>query len=452
MSHLLRLSSTRYGNIRLQLVCVTILTLAAASAGAQPITVQLPPPPPGVSTPAAAETQPAAAPAAAVNPAFAPAKPVKPSLTVPDVRKLARDTEANLRDVVLRGALDPAITGRNNAPVQAVALEVGKEGETVGKATLSWRLDDYNSAVDVILKGPIVQSSGIPITDRGLASGASVNLGYNLTLFASSVSAATIADMRTAVDASGESLSPLERLIATGIKVRDEDLRAYTEPTLKNLSKPNMRAAFESGDADAIAFQLFKDNEAKLNRTVSLRGSYGVGSTTFKFAELADPITEKNETKSDNAASVSVAYVQLLKNGDAEAPLMLISGGYTHSDRWRPGRTRQICTPLNVASATECRSLVVGAPTKLTEKSLEIDIRSWAYAQALGINPHFSYDRTTKKWTSEVNLSYLVLKEKVNGLPQLDTKALTVGVRVGKRPDEDGGVYAAVFFGTVLSK
>jgi hypothetical protein len=96
--------------------------------------------------------------------------------------------------------------------------------------------------------------------------------------------------------------------------------------------------------------------------------------------------------------------------------------------------------------------LVLGAPARQTERSIEIDIRSWAYSQRLGINPHFSQDRATRKWTSEIALSYLVLKEAANGLPQLDPEALTVGFRVGSRPVQDGGVYAAVFFGTVLSR
>jgi hypothetical protein len=435
--------------LRIAFVSVAILAVGVGTVSGQSVNVRLPAP---------SSTSPAPAVAAAAG------ATVDQAVSVAEIRALARDTREALQDFVLRGALDPAITGRNNAPVQAISLEVGKDGETVGKAKLSWRLDDYDSAVDIILKGPINQSSGVPITDRGLASGASVTLGYNLTLWGSSVAAATdsVVQSRIAAAAAGQSLNSLEAVIATGLAVqsatapvagtREANRQWYGDATLQSLAEDRTWTAFTDRDPRRIAFALQENGTARLTRTLSLRGSYGVGSTTFKFAEIADPIVEKSDTKSDNAAAISVAYVQLLRDGAAEAPLMLISGGYTQSDRWRAGRTRQICTPLNIGSATECRSLVVGAPTKLTEKSVEIDIRSWAYAQKLGINPHFSYDRLTKKWTSEVALSFLVLKDPVNGVPQLDAKALTVGLRVGSRPEEDGGVYAAVFFGTVLSK
>lgn len=442
MTQPLCFSSTRKGILPLQLVVITVLTLAGASAGAQTVTVQLPAAP--------LETEAARLGAARVA--------ASEDVELASIQNTARTTQRALRDQVLRGAMDPAITGRNAAPVQAIALEVGKDGEAVGKATLSWRLDDYGSAVDIILKGPINQSSGVPLTDRGLASGASVNLGYNLTLWGSTVPAGTTARMAARTSGGDVSLTPLESVIATGIAIEREaarsGVRRYDPGTIhEGLNRSTARTAFNTLNAYAIARELRETGISTLNRTLTVRGSYGVGSTNFKFAEIGDAIVEKNETKGDNSAAVSVAYVQLLTDGAVNAPLMLISAGYTEGDRWKPGRTRNICTPLGATSATECRSLVDGAPTKQTEKSVEIDIRSWAYGQNLGINPHFSYDRLTKKWTSEVALSYLALKElpKPGEVPKLDSKALTVGLRVGKRPDEDGGVYAAVFFGTVLS-
>jgi hypothetical protein len=429
--------------IRLLLTSAIVSLTMGVSASAQTVTVRLPPTIP---------TAPAA-PTTATTPAVA-----APALDVAKIRSLAREADALLRDVVLRGALDPAITGRNAAPVQAVALEVGKDGETVGKAKLSWRLDDYGSAFDIILRGPINQSSGIPLTDRGLASGASATVGYNLTLWGSTLPADVDRLLQSRID--GARLSPMEAVVATGLAIEARHAEGdYEDPILQKLNMPASREAFSTRTARVIAAALRKEDIGRLTRTLSLRGSYGVGSATFKFAELAEPISEKSEAKRDRSTAVSVAYVQVLQpssqaalNGAVEAPLMLISGGYADSDRWKPGRTRQICTPLDVASATECRALVIGAPTKSTEKSVEIDIRSWSYAQKLGINPHFSYDRTSKKWTSEVALSYLVLNKPVDGLPQLDSKALTVGVRIGSRPTDDGGTYAAVFFGTVLSK
>jgi hypothetical protein len=418
-------------------LCVFFVLLTSLSAAAQNVTISLP----------VAGTGSGAAPSGA--PAAVP-QPV----SVAETRAIARGVREALRDVVLRGALDAAITGRNAAPVQGVSLEVGKEGETVGKAQLAWRLDDYDSAVDVILKGPINQSAGVPVTDRGLASGASVTLGYNLTLWGSSVPATVAGTVQSLVSNAppGSSLSPLEALIATGIAVEEAGAQAYADTTLQALARDSTRSAFASRDPRLIAFALRDDRKARLTRTLSIRGSYSVGSTTFKFAEIGDAIAERSDTKTDNAAAISAAYIQLLRDGAAEAPLMLISAGVTQGDRWKGGRSRQICTPLDLAEASECRTLVVGAPMEQSEKSVEVDIRTWAYAQKLGINPHFSYDRVTKQWTSEVGLSYLVLKEPVNGLPQLDSKALTVGIRVGSRPEEEGGVYASVFFGTVLSK
>ena len=416
-----------------------LLLAASLPARAQTIRVRLPPPPAAPSGPVPATAPPAE----------------EADVRLDEVRTLARDTRAALQDVVLRGALDPAITGRNTAPLQAVALEVGKDGETVGKAKLSWRLDNYDSAIDIVLRGPLNQSAGVPVTDGGLASGASATLGYNLTLWGSSVSDPAGSAARNQIaNTGGASLSPLEALIATGIAVESRADRSYADATLQSLSVPQVRSAFAARDPRAIAFELRQAGTARLNRTLSLRGSYGVGSTTFTFAELADPLVEMHKTETNTSRTVSVAYVQLLKEGDIEAPLLLFSAGYTRSDAWKGARTRQVCTPLGLAAASECRALTIGAPTKGSVDSFEVDVRAWAYAQQLGVNPHFSRNQSTGDWSSEVSLSYLVLKEaeQQNRLPQLDAKALTVGLRVGSRPDDEGGMYAAVFFGTVLSR
>jgi hypothetical protein len=420
-------------------LALAFLLLTIGPAAAQTVTVTLP-----------ASTAPAER-----NMAGAAARTQAVSLD--EVREVAQETRAVLREQVLRGALDPSITGRNSAPAQGASLEVGKDGEAVGKARLSWKLDDYNSAVEVILKGPINQSSGVPLTDRGLASGASVTLGYNLTLWGSGSSVAQSAiDSTRSLTTGPASLSPLESLIATGLALQAASApgNVYADSTLQALNRSATQKAFESRNPRAIAYALREAGTAKVNRTLALRGSYSKGSTTFKFAELADPLVETTDTKSDSSKALSVAYMQFLKDATNEAPLMLISGGFARTNAWKAARSRQICTPLGVGSATECRALIIGAPTNPTVDSYEIDIRSWAYAQKLGVNPHFSYDKETKKWTSEIALSYLVLKDDVTkeGLPQLDTKALTVGLRVGSRPEEDGGIYAAFFFGTVLSK
>jgi hypothetical protein len=359
-----------------------------------------------------------------------------------------------LRDAVWRGALDPAITGRNAAPVQAVALEVGKDGDAVGKAKLSWRLDEIQSAVDLILKGPITGTAGVPLTDRGLASGASATVGYSLALWTSEVAPATADTLgRFAIPSETPMLDPLEAVIAAGLAAAEgPENRNYLNPTLRLMVSPEVRAAFLSGDPRRIAHALQRRRIATQKRTLALRGSYGVGSTTFTFVELPDLRTEINQTEKETSFAVDVAYVQLLRDGDAEAPLLLASAGYTSSERWQQGRSAQICTPLETTAATECVSAIIGKPKARDEETFEIDLRSWVYSQKLGLNPHVSYDRTTKRWSSELNLSYLVLSEPANGLPQLDAKALTVGVRVGKRPDDDGGVYALVYFASVLSR
>lgn len=389
--------------------------------------------------------------------AVSPARDV--SVNLRDVRELARGTERVFRGVVLRGALDPAITGRSAAPTHAVALEVGKEGETVGKARLAFNLDGGN-AVDVVLQGPInKQSAGVPLTDRGLAGGASATFGYSLTLWGNSVPAATLAasgDLaRVAQSARALPepvvLSPLETMIATGLAMEsDGGTRGYADPALQVLS--NQQPAFAVRDTRRIASALWNAGTARLSSTVILRGSYGVGVNTFKYAGSLDPVTEVSTTETDHSKSVNLSYVRLLRNGEAQAPLMLVSVGYAWSDAWKGADPRQICAPRNGGPVLECQSLVLAAPTEKTAKGVEVDVRSWAYEQKLGINPHFSYDEATGKWSSEVGLSYLVLKEAVEGIPQLDAKAMTVGVRVGSRPADAGGVYASVYFGTVLSK
>ena len=425
------------------LICGSILWSAAAPARAQTIEVRL------------SDTNPAARDAGLTE-----------TVSEAEVRTLSRRVERSLRDVVLRGALDPRISARTSAPVNMATLEVGEDGAAVGKAKLSWRLDELGSSVDVILKGPIAKSSGVPLTDRGLADGASLTVGYALTLWGSSVSApASVSVAARTTPSSGRRLSPLEALVAAGLaseQVAAREARSATgerraprtDSTLRALERDPFQRAFRERNPQRIGFALRQSGMATLERTVSLSGSYSVGSHTFNYSELADPIVDKSATKQDTAFAVNVAYLQLLRQGDDEAPLMLLSAGYTSSDAYTPRKARQICTPLAVGAGHECRALIIGAPKQATTDSVELDVRSWAYAQKLGVNPHFSYDRTTRKWTSELDLSYLVLTEgrKPEELPQLRAKALTVGVRVGKRPSEDGGPFFAVFFGTVLGQ
>jgi hypothetical protein len=371
----------------------------------------------------------------------------------PEVRALARAVERSLREVVLRGAFDPGIRARTAAPVNQVALEVGADGTAVGKARLSWLLDSYNSSVDIILRGPITQSNGTPLTDRGLADGASATLTYNLTLWGSSVPApAGVSVLSRTSTLSGRQLTTLEALIAAGLALRSRTVDA-PDPTLRTLAQPTAQNAFESMDAKRIGFVLRQAGLARLQRTVAMSGSYGIGARSFTYAsEIADPLPITTETREDTSFSLNVAYLQLLHDSEAEAPLLLLSGGYTNDRTHNPRRSRQICTSLNIGSAIECRAVVIGAPTKQTQESIEFDVRSWAYRQKLGINPHLSYDLLTDALTSEVSLSYLVLRksDSADALPQLDTNALTIGVRVGFRPQEEGGPFAAVFFATVL--
>lgn len=438
-------------------IATVLFLCSTAVAGAQTIIVRLPTAP---GHEGGQGTAPAGAPKLATS-----AETARP-LQVSDIRALAAGTREQLRGLVRRAALDPAITGRTNAAVQSMAVEVGKDGESFAKAKLSWPLDSYNSAVDVIIRGPIAQSTGVPISDRGLASGASVTLGYELSLWGSGVdrSVGRAAQSRIAVasDSSGAPapdaarLNPLEALIANAMQLAartNASTFTYADPTLQALNEAYVRDAVATNNPKRIAEAFFATGTASFIRTLSLRGSFSKGSTTFTFAELADPIAETSLTRTDSSMAFNLAYTQLLRDGDDEAPMLLISGGYAKSNAWKASKARQICLPLGVGDATECRSMVIGAPKEETADSLEFDIRSWAYAQKLGINPHFSYDKNTKKWTSEIALSYLVLKEtKEKELPQLDSKSLTAGIRVGARPVEEGGVYASIFFGTVLSR
>jgi hypothetical protein len=222
-----------------------------------------------------------------------------------EVRAIAPGVREALRDVALRGAFDPAITGSTAAPMQGVSFEVGEDGATIGKAKLSWRIDDYSSAVDVVLRSPIKQSTGVPLTDRGLADGASITLGYNLALWGSAVPTAVSGSTIGRIQTTGNvSLTPLEALVATGLAVQAAPERTYADPRLQALSTSSAQDAFRERSPRAIAFALHHAGAARLNRTVLLRGSYGVGSRTFTFAQPADPLVEQQKRITERTNSV----------------------------------------------------------------------------------------------------------------------------------------------------
>src|SRR5690349_12343548 len=92
---------------------------------------------------------------------------------------------ADLRQRVAReGALDPRIGGLIAASKNQVGIEIGKDGTAVGRARFVFAPKGSDSSFDVVLKGPISSAGeGTPLSETGLANGASVRFGYNLNLF-----------------------------------------------------------------------------------------------------------------------------------------------------------------------------------------------------------------------------------------------------------------------------
>jgi hypothetical protein len=343
---------------------------------------------------------------------------------------------ADLRQRVAReGALDPRIGGLIAASKNQVGIEIGKDGTAVGRARFVFAPKGSDSSFDVVLKGPISSAGeGTPLSETGLANGASVRFGYNLNLFSTTVSSAAR---------------------AAGIDSIQELARYAIDPSA---APPAARAMVgRLNRNEAAERQPEVENALRVSHSVFLALSMELGRQSYAFLNQ-DLTPGTTESHTDHVINAGVGYSRI--DESSGNPLLFASFGYSDGERHTAQRSRQLCSPIAGGPSLECRAAIIGAPTPGKLHIVDVDVRSWAYAQRIGFNPRYVYERQRNPLTGqvmvtrtgEVALSYLLFKKDDQGheTSALNVGAFTGGVRVGYQKAETSGAFVAIFFGTVL--
>lgn len=343
---------------------------------------------------------------------------------------------ADLRERRAReGALDPRIGGLIAASKNQVGIEIGKDGTAVGRARFVFAPKGSDSSFDVVLKGPIsAAGEGTPLSETGLANGASVRFGYNLNFFSTTVSSATR---------------------AAGI----DDIHALARASLNESAAPPEGRALASrlNAPTAAERRRAVDNALRVTHSVFLALSMELGRQSYAFLNQ-DLTPGTTESHTDHLINAGVGYSRI--DEGSGNPLLFASLGYSDGERHTAQRSRQLCSPVAGGPSLECRNAIIGAPTPGKLHTVDVDVRSWAYAQRVGFNPRYVYERQRNPLTGqvlvtrtgEVAISYLIFKKDDAGheTTTLNVGAFTGGVRIGYQKAETSGAFVAIFFGTVL--
>ncbi|MEO8484230.1 MAG: hypothetical protein ABI634_18610 [Acidobacteriota bacterium] len=346
--------------------------------------------------------------------------------------------EQERKTVAREGALDLNIDSIVSAPKNQIAVEIGKDGAATGKARFVFAPSGSDSSFDVVLKGPISSAGeGRPLTERGLGNGATVRFGYNLNLFSLTVSpegrAAGFSDIHTLAAAVNE--------VSTASIDRQEKLG----PLARNMAA--------SGDLRRRAIERAVHVEHSLFLALSIEA----GHQTYAF--LNNDLTPGDpEAHTDTQRNAGIGYSRM--DGDSGNPLFFFSANYSEGDLHTAGSSSQICSPFGAASSLKCQTAVLGKPAAAKTRSVEVDLRSWSYAQRIGFNPRYVIDRVRDKTTgdtqttrtTEIAISYLMFKKDKDGndTNALNVGAFTGGIRIGYQQSQQSGPFVAIFFGTVL--
>lgn len=119
------------------------------------------------------------------------------------------------------------------------------------------------------------------------------------------------------------------------------------------------------------------------------------GPRTFSFA---DPATLTAGEEEHWEAGVTGAVGIVTRSG------IMLTGGASYTSAYRAGRKRNVCTPLPVTSALECREMVLGAPQHEGGLSGLAEAKMFV-SRSFAVNPRIRFD--DKDWVIEAPLYFL---------------------------------------------
>lgn len=340
---------------------------------------------------------------------------------------------------------DPSITSTAAAPLNEVALEVARDGQTVGKARLALPLGQ--SSLDVVLKGPISsRGDGTPITPAGLSNGASIRFGVQHTIWATTSAIPEVDNLARAAN-----ISHIEAAGALLAAARaDPSMLSTGSVGLRRLGTMGLGETSREAAAASLAANL-----TSVTSSFFAGAGYEASSQSFEYLDAAS-LARKTERRRGEAVGFSLGYgrVGSFEGIDAKQPLAYVGIAFSGGTGATGSPKQQVCVPLEGdTGATRCESVALAAPTDTKTRELRVEARQWMRDQKLGLNPLFIRDFESDSSTLELNVSALVFKKSAEGMPayELDSSALTAGVRIGWNfQGKAEGAYFAVFFGSVL--
>jgi hypothetical protein len=106
------------------------------------------------------------------------------------------------------------------------------------------------------------------------------------------------------------------------------------------------------------------------------------GQKTYKFMtkNTFDP-DQLNHTTAQGSLGVGI----ITRTGE------FLGLSYRHASTYKAGKARQICVPVGTSTATECRTLPVGAPARSDEDAIQVEARKFLGLR-LALNPKLSYE------------------------------------------------------------
>jgi hypothetical protein len=119
------------------------------------------------------------------------------------------------------------------------------------------------------------------------------------------------------------------------------------------------------------------------------------GPRSFSFA---DPTTLEAGEEEHWEAGVTGAVGVVTRAG------LMFSGGVSYTSSYRGGRKRNVCTPLPVAGALQCRDLVLGAPEREEGLSGLAEMKAFV-SRSFAVNPRVRF--TDDEWVAEAPLYFL---------------------------------------------
>jgi hypothetical protein len=125
----------------------------------------------------------------------------------------------------------------------------------------------------------------------------------------------------------------------------------------------------------------------------ALEASAGPRSYSF-----ADPATLEPGDEEHWDAGVTGAVGVVTRSG------ILLSGGVSYTSAYRAGRKRNVCTPLPVEGALQCRDLVLGEPQHEEGFSGLAEMKTFV-SRSFAVNPRVRF--TGDDWVAEAPLYFL---------------------------------------------